>query len=96
MRAKTIYKDLLSTEGHRNYPLREAKSLRSTPDLMLPIGPWLESWGRQIAKHPALSDDDIVTITRQLVRGCDTKSKSWCVPNQVRRTTYLQTASITC
>ena len=38
MYAKTVYKDLLSTEGHRNYPLREAKCLRVSPDLMLPIG----------------------------------------------------------
>lgn len=37
-RAKIVYKELLSTEGHRNYPLREAKCLRSSPDLMLPLG----------------------------------------------------------
>lgn len=38
LRAKTLYKDLMSAEGHRNYPLREAKCLRVSPDLMLPIG----------------------------------------------------------
>ena len=37
-RAKVLYKELISAEGHRNYPLREAKCLRSSPDLMLPIG----------------------------------------------------------
>lgn len=37
-RAKLLYKQLLSAEGHRNYPLREAKCLRITPDLMLPLG----------------------------------------------------------
>jgi hypothetical protein len=37
-RAKIIYKELLSAEGHRHYPLREPKCLRTTPDLMLPLG----------------------------------------------------------
>jgi len=82
-RAKLVYKELLSAEGHRNYPLREAKSLRSTSDLMLPIGPWLESWGRTIAIHPALSTEDRITIIRQLIRGCDSTSRAWCVPNQI-------------
>ena len=36
--AKAVYKELLSAEGHRNYPLREPKCLRMTPDLMLPLG----------------------------------------------------------
>lgn len=82
-RAKLVYKELLSAEGHRNYPLREAKSLRSTGDLLLPIGPWLESWGRTIAIHPALSTEDRISIIRQLIRGCDSTSRAWCVPNQV-------------
>ena len=37
-RAKMLYKKLVSAEGHRNYPLREAKCLRKSPDFMLPIG----------------------------------------------------------
>jgi hypothetical protein len=37
-RAKIIYKELLSAEGHRNYPLREAKCLRSDAELALPLG----------------------------------------------------------
>jgi hypothetical protein len=81
-RAKNIYKALISSEGHRNYPLREAKCLRTSPDLMLPIGPWLESWGRIVATHPGLSMEDRVQITRQLIRGCDEDTKPWGVPNQ--------------
>lgn len=40
-RAKAIYKELLSVEGHRHYPLREPKCLRLSPDLMLPLGLFL-------------------------------------------------------
>ena len=36
--AKDLYKDLLSNEGHRNYPLREARCLRRSQDLQLPQG----------------------------------------------------------
>lgn len=82
-RAKVIYKDLLSAEGHRNYPLREAKALRTSPDFMLPIGPWLESWGRTVATHPTIGEEDLLLIMKQLIRGCDSKSKAWCVPNQI-------------
>lgn len=81
--AKALYKDLLSAEGHRNYPLRESKCLRRSPDFMLPLGPWYERWGRLVATHPGLSEDERTHITRQLLRGCDSSSKAWCVPNQV-------------
>lgn len=37
-RAKELYKKLLSAEGHRNYPLRECKALRTSLDLQLPFG----------------------------------------------------------
>lgn len=83
LRAKRVYKELIAAEGHRHYPLREPKCLRTTPDLMLPLGPWLENWGRIIATHPGLSHEDRLNVVRQLLRGCDSNSKGWCVPNQV-------------
>jgi hypothetical protein len=51
IRAKEIYKALVSAEGHRNYPLREARGLRRDLDLALPLGPWYEDWGRRVATH---------------------------------------------
>ena len=81
--AKAVYKELVSAEGHRNYPLRDARCLRSIPELALPIGPWLEPWGRLVALHPSLSHEDRLTIIRQLIRGCDSSNKFWCVPGQV-------------
>lgn len=58
IKAKAIYKELLSAEGHRNYPLREPKCLRRSPEFMLPLGPWYERWGRLIAMHPGLSEEE--------------------------------------
>lgn len=82
-RAKTVYAKLLSAEGHRNYPLREAKCLRQHTDLLLPINPFLENWGRIVATHPSLSHNDRVSVVRQLLRGCDSSNRAWCVPNQI-------------
>lgn len=82
-RAKTVYAKLLSAEGHRNYPLREAKCLRQHTDLLLPINPFLENWGRVVATHPSLNHADRVSVVRQLLRGCDSSNRAWCVPGQI-------------
>ena len=83
LRAKHVYKELLSAEGHRHYPLREARCLRRAPELQLPLGPWLESWGRSVASHPGLGYEDKLSVLKQLLRGCDSTSRAWCVPGQV-------------
>lgn len=83
LRAKLLYKELLSAEGHRHYPLREARCLRRAPELQLPLGPWLESWGRSVASHPGLGYEDKLSVLKQLLRGCDSTSRAWCVPGQV-------------
>ena len=82
--AKQLYKELIAAEGHRNYPLRDCKAIRNHRDLLLPLGPWLEEWGHTVATHDRLSDEDKATVVRQLLRGCDSTSRAWCVPNQVR------------
>lgn len=88
--AKLVYKELLAAEGHRHYPLREARCLRRSPVLMLPLGPWLESWGRTVATYPGLGHEDRLSVLRQLLRGCDSNSRAWCVPNQVGYLRALQ------
>ncbi len=65
-----MYKRVLSAEGHRNYPLREVKALRRDADLLLPIAPFLDDWGRALATHEALSDGDRDEILATLVAGC--------------------------
>ncbi|HYE07562.1 MAG TPA: hypothetical protein VEL07_18740 [Planctomycetota bacterium] len=70
LRAAAIYKRVLAAEGHRNYPLREAKALRRDPDLLLPFAPLLDDWGRTLATHEALSGGDRDEILTTLVVGC--------------------------
>jgi hypothetical protein len=67
-----IYQTTLASEGHRNYPLREARALRRHPDLLLPIAPFLDHWGAVVAGHQALRLDDRLAIVAQLLEGCRT------------------------
>jgi hypothetical protein len=48
-RAAAVYRACLATEGHRNYPLRKPKCLRTNPALFLPLGPFLDDWGAKLA-----------------------------------------------
>lgn len=64
------YRVGIAAEGHRNYPLREISSLRRHPDLLLPIAPFLEDWGRTLATHPCLNGEDRLDILGRLLHAC--------------------------
>ncbi|MEQ1886923.1 MAG: hypothetical protein ABL967_17815 [Bryobacteraceae bacterium] len=68
--AARIYREALSAEGHRHYPLRPVRALRTSPDLLLPLGPFLDDWGAVLAKHTILSSEDRTEIIAALVTGC--------------------------
>jgi hypothetical protein len=40
----------LSSEGHRNYPLRPVKALRRSADTLLPLCPFLDDWGSVVVQ----------------------------------------------
>jgi len=65
-----LYRELLSPEGHRNYPLRGVKALRQSPDLLLPQAPFLDEWGAVVATHPLLSFESRGEVTGALIDGC--------------------------
>jgi hypothetical protein len=65
-----LYRDCLSAEGHRHYPLRPVKALRQSPALLLPLGPFLDDWGSVIGGSALLTDGDRAEILDALLRGC--------------------------
>ncbi|MHC4375044.1 MAG: hypothetical protein ACYS26_00455 [Planctomycetota bacterium] len=69
-RAAAIYNAGLSAEGHRNYPLRKAKPLRAHPELLLPIGPFLDAWGERLATSAHLSEEGRGEVLAALLTGC--------------------------
>jgi len=60
----------MAAEGHRHYPLRQVKALRSSPDVLLPISPCLDAWGELIAGHRDLDLDEKAEVFAALYAGC--------------------------
>lgn len=69
-RAAALYRDSLAADGHRNYPLRKARALRSDPALLLPIAPFFDAWGETVARLPGLGDAERAEAVSALVEGC--------------------------
>jgi hypothetical protein len=70
VRAAAIYREIGAPEGHRHYPLREVKALRTSSELLLPLGPLLDEWGERIARWPAFGARERAAVVSALVAGC--------------------------
>ncbi len=68
-RAGTIQQKHMGADNHRHYPLRAAKGLRKSADLLLPVGPFFDDWGRVVGRHPGLTPEDVAEATRALLDG---------------------------
>ena len=68
-RAGLIHQKHMGADNHRHYPLRCAKALRKSADLLLPVGPFFDDWGRRVGRHPALTPDEIAETVRALTDG---------------------------
>ncbi len=69
-RAAAIYREIGASEGHRNYPLREVKLLRASPDLLLPNAPFLDEWGMRLATWPTWKLSERAQVVTGLLDGC--------------------------
>lgn len=77
--AGALNKAVMATENHRYLPLRNARGLRKHRGLLLPFGPWLEAWGKTVARHPSLDRRDRGEVLSALVEGHegDASQQSW-------------------
>jgi hypothetical protein len=75
--AAKLYKDHLSVEGHRHYPLRPVKALRKGTELLLPLGPFFDDWGATVGTSTLLDTRERAEVLDALVKGCRK------VPNQL-------------
>lgn len=64
-----LHRLYLGADNHRHYPLRAPRALRRSADLLLPVGPFFDEWGRTVARHPDLSPEDKAEVVRALVDG---------------------------
>ena len=68
--AAALYKNIMSSEGHRHYPLREVRALRNSTDFLLPLGPFFDGWGETVGAHKSLSLDEKAEALAALLSGC--------------------------
>lgn len=68
--AARVYKRVMAAEGHRHYPLRQIKGLREVPDLLLPLGPFFDEWGRMVATHPRVDEQTRSETLGAIITGC--------------------------
>lgn len=68
-RAAALYRELMASEGHRHYPLRETKLLRADPALLLPVGPFFDAWGETLARWPRWSAAQRAEVLTAVVHG---------------------------
>ena len=68
-RAGLLHQKHMGADNHRHYPLRAAKGLRKSADLLLPVGPFFDDWGRRVGRHPALAPEEVAETVRALVDG---------------------------
>lgn len=68
-RAGLIHQKHMGADNHRHYPLRAAKGLRKSGDLLLPVGPFFDDWGRRVGRHPSLSPEEVAEAVRALTDG---------------------------
>jgi hypothetical protein len=69
-KAAAVYRELLASEGHRHYPLREQKLLRASHELLLPLGPFMDEWGAKLARWPKWSAKERAAVVGSLLDGC--------------------------
>lgn len=69
-RAAAVYREVMASEGHRHYPLREVKLLRAQRSLLLPVAPFLDEWGAHLARFEAWTPAQRAEVVAGLVGGC--------------------------
>lgn len=67
--AGVLHQKHMGADNHRHYPLRAAKGLRKSADLLLPVGPFFDDWGRRVGRHPALTPEEVADAVRCLLDG---------------------------
>ncbi|HVH42350.1 MAG TPA: hypothetical protein VM925_08395 [Labilithrix sp.] len=65
--AGVLNKALVAHENHRFLPLRKPRALRMARELLLPIGPWFDTWGEAVARSPLLEDRDRAEVLAALL-----------------------------
>ena len=65
--AGNLYKELLASENHRHFPLREPKCIRKSSKFLLNYGPFFDDWGSSLVS--SLSEGELREVAESLISG---------------------------
>jgi hypothetical protein len=87
--AGRMNKSLIGAESHRHFALSVPRSLRRAVDLLLPLAPFFDDWGRRVAAHPAIRREELADLVEALytgwekLKGSDGKTITYAYPRAV-------------
>ncbi len=64
----------MALENHRHFALRKPRVLRSQPSLRIPLGPFFDAWGGEVAQR--LSGEGLLEVVTALAEGWERLSKT--------------------
>lgn len=67
--AGQVNKAFLSVENHRHMSMRQAKCLRRSHDFLIPVGPFMDQWGRTLGASAKLTFEEKGEILSCLFEG---------------------------
>jgi hypothetical protein len=67
--AGQVNKAFLSVENHRHMSMRQAKCLRRSHKFLIPVGPFMDQWGKTLGEAKDLSPDEKGEIVVALFEG---------------------------
>jgi hypothetical protein len=67
--AGQVNKAFLSVENHRHMSMRQAKCLRKSHKFLIPVGPFMDKWGRDLGESPLLSLEEKGEIVAAFYEG---------------------------
>lgn len=74
--AGQVNKRFLSVENHRHMSMRQARCLRRSHRFLIPVGPFMEEWGRVLGGAPDLTNTEKAEIIAALFEGFNRQNKA--------------------
>ncbi len=74
--AGQVNKEFLSVENHRHMSMRQPKCLRRSNKFLIPVGPFMDKWGRDLGETKLLSLDEKGEIVNALLEGFNRQDKA--------------------
>jgi hypothetical protein len=71
-----VNKRFLSVENHRHMSMRQARCLRRSQRFLIPVGPFMDEWGRVLGSAPDLTPVEKAEVIAALFEGFNRQNKA--------------------